>query len=306
MEDNLIENPKKKGSGKNILLILLLLLLAGSGFGNYFFWNKEKNATALAESKVDSLQKYHNLKDSLYAALTEEEKKVESLRAEILLYQNDNDSLQKLLDEKIAKIASLRAMVAGGGSSGKLRALKDSLSRLQNENMAFRSEMDTLLLQNEDYQARLQQRENEIAALENQKRILSDKVNTAAQPSVGPVIVTPMYEKKGVFIPIYKAKKVERLQITFDVLGNKLTEKKVDKVYTVRVIDPDGIVLSNTNTKLSNSDDVYTAKEEISFNGTQQKIKINFTQSPAYKKGKYKVELKEGSEVKQTFAFELI
>lgn len=305
MEENVLIQPKKS-KGKGLLVTLLLLLLAGSGLGNYFLWNKEKTASALAVSKLDSLKSYHSLKDSLYAALAEEEQKVEGLRAEILLYQSDNDSLKQLLDEKMAKIASLRAMVAGGGSSGKLRALKDSLSRIQSENMAFRSEMDTLLLQNEDYAARLQQRENEITALEAQKRILSDKVNIAAQPSVGPVIVTPMYQKKGVYMPIYKAKKVERLQITFDVLGNKLTDKKVDKEYAVRVIDPDGIVLSNSNTKLSNSDDVYTAKENVIFNGTQQKIKINFTQSPAYKKGKYKVELKEGSEVKQTFSFELI
>jgi|GEM_PF-1303184 len=305
MEENVLIQPKKS-KGKGLLVTLLLLLLAGSGVGNYFLWNKEKTASALAVSKLDSLKSYHSLKDSLYAALAEEEQKVEGLRAEILLYQSDNDSLKQLLDEKMAKIASLRAMVAGGGSSGKLRALKDSLSRIQSENMAFRSEMDTLLLQNEDYAARLQQRENEITALEAQKRILSDKVNIAAQPSVGPVIVTPMYQKKGVYMPIYKAKKVERLQITFDVLGNKLTDKKVDKEYAVRVIDPDGIVLSNSNTKLSNSDDVYTAKENVIFNGTQQKIKINFTQSPAYKKGKYKVELKEGSEIKQTFSFELI
>lgn len=305
MEENVFNQPKKS-KGRGLLTILLILLLAGSGIANYFLWNKEKTASALAVSKLDSLKSYHSLKDSLYAALAEEEQKVEGLRAEILLYQSDNDSLKQLLDEKMAKIASLRAMVAGGGSSGKLRALKDSLSRIQSENMAFRSEMDTLLLQNEDYAARLQQRENEITALEAQKRILSDKVNIAAQPSVGPVIVTPMYQKKGVYMPIYKAKKVERLQITFDVLGNKLTDKKVDKEYAVRVIDPDGIVLSNSNTKLSNSDDVYTAKENVIFNGTQQKIKINFTQSPAYKKGKYKVELKEGSEVKQTFSFELI
>ena len=268
-------------------------------------WSKEKTAKAIANSKIDSLSAYHNLKDSLYAALSEEEKKVEGLRTEIALYQNDTDSLKQLLDASMAKISSLRAMVANGGSTGKLRALKDSISRLSAANRAFISQMDSMLNQNEDYLARLQERENKIAALESQKRILNDKVNIAAQPSVGPVIVTPMYIKKGVYLPIYKSKKVERLQITFDVLGNKLTDKAVKKDYMVRVMDPDGIVLSNNNTRLSNSDDLYTIKESVTFNGVQQKIKENFTQSPSYKKGKYKVELKEGGEVKQTFSFEL-
>lgn len=305
MEENEVI-PAKKSKGKGIVIGLLLLLTIGSGIGNVMLWSKEKTATAMANSKIDSLSSYHNLKDSLYAALSEEQQKVEGLRAEILLYQNDNDSLKQLLEASLSKISSLRALVANGGSTGKLRALKDSISRLSMANLAFKTEVDSLLNQNEDYQARLQEKENQIAALESQKRLLNDKVTIAAQPNVGPVIVTPMYEKKGIYLPIYKAKKVERLQISFDVLGNKLTEKAVKKDYMVRVMDPDGIVLSNNNSKLSNSDDLYTIKESVTFNGVQQKIKANFTQTPAYKKGKYKVELKEGDEVKQTFSFELL
>jgi flagellar basal body-associated protein FliL len=305
MEETSLE-PKKSGNGKTVAIILLLLLLIGSGIGNFFLFNKEQNSTALVSSKIDSINAYHSLKDSLITALEEEEQKVAGLREEIIMYQNDNDSLKQLLDEKIAKIASLRSMINNGGSPGKLRALKDSLNIMSAQNMAFKSQVDTLLYQNEDYLAKLQERENQINALESQKKTLNDKVNIAAQPSVGPVIVTPMYQKKGIYIPVYKAKKIERLLITFDVLGNKLTDKAVKREYVVRVIDPDGIVLSNNNNQLSNSDDVYTAKEQVTFNGTQQKIKINYTQKPSYKKGAYKVELKEGSEVKQNFSFELM
>src|SRR6185295_9076728 len=114
--------------------------------------------------------------------------------------------------------------------------------------------------------------------LEGQKKTLTDKVNIAAQPVVGPITVTPQYEKKGMYIPIYKAKKVDRLQITFEVMGNKLTDKTVEKEYIVRIKNPDGIVLSNDNKTVRSSDDVYTVKESVSFNGTAQPIKINFTQ----------------------------
>lgn len=296
----------KQGKGKTVLIVLLLLLLGAAGFGNYWFWNQAKTATAEAGSKIDSLNAYHALKDSLSAQLDEELLKVESLRAEIAMYQSDNDSLKMLLDEKMAKIASLKAMIAGGGSSGKLRALKDSISRMRAENISFRSGMDSLLMQNAEYRARMQEQAGAIALLETQKKTLSEKVSIAAQPYVGPVSVFPVYQKKGVYTPIYKAKKVERLQISFDVLGNKLTEKAVSKEYTVRIMDPDGIVLSNDNSTVRNSDDVYTVKESVEFNGSQQKIKLNFTQKAAYKKGKYKVELKEGSEVKHTFAFDLM
>jgi len=304
MEENEVI-PVKKSKGKGVLIALLLLMLIGSGVGNFMFWSNEKSATATVNSKIDSLNTYHNLKDSLYAALSQEEQKVVGLRAEIALYQSDNDSLKQLLDASMAKISSLRAMVADGGSTGKLRALKDSLSRLSSANMTFKTQVDSLLNQNEDYLARLEASENRNNTLEYQKRILSEKVDIAAQPNVGPINVTPVYIKKGVYLPIYKSKKVERLQITFEVLGNKLTDKAIKKDYMVRVMDPDGIVLSNNNTKVSNSDDLFTVKESITFNGVQQKIKSNYSQTPSYKKGKYKVELKEGDEVKQTSSFEL-
>ncbi|MEZ4803996.1 MAG: hypothetical protein R2852_00515 [Bacteroidia bacterium] len=303
IEEQEIVKPKK---GRTGIIILLLLLFLGSASVNFWLWDKEKKATTIVNSKIDSLQSYHTLKDSLYAALAEEEEKVAGLRAEIIMYQEDNDSLRLLLDEKLAKIASLRAMVRRGGSPATLRALKDSLSRISASNLEFKGQVDSLLLQNDDYKSKLIQQENQIAALENQKKMLNDKVDIASQPSCGPVIVTPMYEKKGVYIPQFKARKVDRLQITFDILGNKLTAKTVDKEYLVRIMDPDGIVLSNNNKQLSSSDELYTVKENVSFNGTQQKIKVNFTQDPSYKKGKYKVELKEGSEVIQTFSFELM
>lgn len=305
MEDQTIEAPKKS-KGKGALIAILTVLFIGSLGSNYFFWDKEQKATATATAKVDSLNALSLLKDSLYKAINEEELKVFNLRTELSLYQNDNDSLKQLIEEKEAKIRSLRGMIASGGSPAKLRALKDSLSRLSEANNVFKNQVQNLLAENEDYKAKMLAQQEQIASLESTKKNLTEKVDVAAQPSVGPVNVTPTYQKKGVYIPIYKAKKVERLQISFDVMTNKLTEKAVNKEYIVRVIDPDGIVLSNTNSKLSNSDDVYTIKQNVTFNGTQQKFKLNYTQSPAYKKGKYKVELKDGEEVKQTFSFDLL
>ncbi len=305
MEEQTIETTQQKPRKKGLALILGILLLGSLG-SNYWLWDKEQKATATATAKVDSLNSLSLLKDSLYKAINDEELKVFNLRTELAMYQNDNDSLKKIIEEKEAKIISLRAMVGSGGSPKKLRALKDSISRLSMENNDFKSKVQTLLMENEDYKAKMLEQQNQIAALEGQKKNLNDKVTIAAEPSVGPVIVTPMYQKKGVYTPIYKSKKVERLQIAFDVMTNKLTEKTVEREYTIRVIDPDGIVLSTSNSKLSNSDDVYTVKQKVSFNGTQQKFKINYTQSPAYKKGKYKVELKEGEDIKQTFSFDLL
>jgi len=305
--DKQIEVPtRKKSPGKAIAIGLLTLLLGGSAAANFWLWDKEKTATTAAESKIDSLKTYSLLKDSLYIAIAEEAASIASLRTEIALYQGENDSLKQILSEKESRIASLRSQISGGGSTSKLRALKDSILAIKTENTDFKNKVQILLADNENYKAMLAEKELKITSLNTVNTKLSDKVTEAAQPHLGPVIVTPMYTKKGEQIPQYKAKKVEKLKITFDVLGNKLTETSVDKTYTVRIKDPDGIVLSNNNGKLMDSNDVFSAIETVKFDGTMQKININFTQKPSYKKGKYKVELKDGDEVKNTFSFILL
>src|SRR5690606_18816859 len=184
---------KSGGAGKTAAIVLLSLLLAGSLGSNYWLWTKEKAASSLAVSQVDSLSSLNTLKDSLYAQLNEEEIKVHNLRLEIAMYQSSNDSLQMLLEEKLAKIASLRAMVSSGGSPSKLRALKDSLNRLTVENTDFRTKIEEVLMQNEDYRLKMLTKDSLIAALNDKKDILSSQVEIASQPSVGPIIVTPVY-----------------------------------------------------------------------------------------------------------------
>lgn len=300
-----VENiePKKSNKGGKIA-ILLAVLLAGSAVGNFLLWNKGNEANTIAAKSIDSLKTATKLKDSLYQALAEEEASIASLRTEISLYQTENDSLKQVLEEREKKLASLRAQIAGG-SPNKLRALKDSLQRITQENSEFKTKVQALLLENEDYKAQLALKEEKINTLNSTNQQLADKVTIAAEPNVGPVVVTPMSSKKGIYTPNFKAKKVEKLVITFDVLGNKLTDRKIEKTYTVRIKDPDKIVLSNNNSSLQDSDNVSTVTETVTFDGTQQKIKVDFKQKPKYKKGRYQVELKDGDEVKQTSTFEL-
>jgi len=301
-----IENIPKSKKGKKGLLIFLSILLLGLVGSNLWFWNQSKTAENKVQSQLDSMNYFHELKDSLYEALAQEELKVEGLRAEINLNQKDNDSLNQLLNAAMEKITALRSMVSKGGSTASLRALKDSINRMSQKNLLFKNQIDSLFNSNANYLAQIEAQQEAIMVLEGQRKVLGDKVNIAAEPQIGAVIVTPVYNKKGLLVPIYKSKKVEKLQIMFDVLGNQLTENTIQKTYFLRIIDPDGIVLSNTNNSLTSSDNVYTFKQVINFNGAAQKIKSNFVNKSAYKKGKYKVELKESDVVKQTFSFELL
>ena len=69
----------------------------------------------------------------------------------------------------------------------------------------------------------------------------------------------------------------------------------VEEEVTIRLIDPDGGVLSSTNKRLQDKSQVYTVKEVIKFDGALQKVKVNFPPSGTLKgklkKGKYTTEL---------------
>lgn len=299
----------KKGKGKTIAIVILGLLLGGSAVSNFQLWKKETQSTQIANSKLDSIVSLNLLKDSLYAQLEEEQQKVNALREELAMFQGNNDSLQNLIAQKEQKISSLRSMVAsGGGNSAALRSLKDSIFKFknENENSVFKSQMMALNTENSDFKSQLSEQELLVAALKKQKEGLTKKVEIASQPYLGPINVTPEYTKKGIFLPQFKAKKVERLKITYDILANQLTQEKVKKEITVRIMDPDGLVLSNNNNSLSDINKVYTDKKNIEFDGKLQKINVNFTQKPSYKKGKYKVELKDGETIVNTNSFELM
>ncbi len=305
MENN--ENQNKTGKKRTGLLVLLSLLLVGSGVFNGILLNKSNSTKLETQAKLDSLIQYQTLKDSLLNDLNIEQEKVNSLRLELAMFQGENDSLMNIINAKEALIASLRSQINGGGGNNKakLLALKDSINNFKTNNLDLQNKVQELLLSNDDYKRELEERDQKILGLNSEKTKMTVKLEEAQKPFVGPISVIPQYEKKGVFMPIYKAKKVQRLLITFNVLGNKLTNKTINKEYHIRIIDPNNVVLSNSNNDLTDSDKVISVKEKVEFDGTKKDIKIEFTQKPNYTKGTYKVELKDGDEILHSFKFDL-
>ncbi|MBC7426622.1 MAG: hypothetical protein H7321_08815 [Bacteroidia bacterium] len=299
-----VEN--RRSNGKTIVIVILGLLLAGSAISNYIFWDKAENASLNFTRQEDTLKITNSMKDSLQELLAIEQSKVAQLRLEISMWETGNDSLMQIINEKEQRIASIRSQIAGGGSSAKMRALKDSIMNLGIANSKFKTDLQELLLQNEDYKARFEASESTNQALTNTNVNLTKKVEIASEPFIGTLSIVPARTKKGVMEPVTKAKKVEYLSISFDLLQNSLTEKPVEKEYIIRILDPNNVVLSTTNSSLVDSDDVFSVKETATFDGKLQKIRLKFTQAPAYKKGSYKAELKVDGVVKQTTKFELL
>jgi predicted nuclease with TOPRIM domain len=109
-------------------------------------------------------------------------------------------------------------------------------------NTAMRKRIEDLQNENSDYKNKLTSQQNQITDLNTQKNILQNKVDSVSEPKIGGLTVVPNADKRGISYPVYKAKKVDYLEVSFEVYENKLSTKKVDKEYIIRVLYPNGFV----------------------------------------------------------------
>jgi hypothetical protein len=123
------------------------------------------------------------------------------------------------------------------------------------------------------------------------------------------LLTTGLMQKKGERVPSTSAKNLEKLMITFDILENPLVTSIVEEQIVIRVIDPNGGVLSTTNKSLADKSTVVSINEVIQFDGALQKVKWYFPQKGSLEgrltKGKYTVELWTRGLLRQKNTFEL-
>ncbi len=143
---------------------------------------------------------------------------------------------------------------------------------------------------------------------------LKDRVSRGAIPQFGPVTVSGGYMDDGIFVPSYKASKIERLQINFSVLENALITEPLTEKVTIRILNPQGAVISTKeiNGNMTNIKDVYTRKADIQIdadmvgNSPQQLYFPAIGNLPdKLSKGNYKVELISRGQIRQVTNFQI-
>jgi len=94
----------------------------------------------------------------------------------------------------------------------------------------------------------------------------------------------------------FKAKAIDMIKIQFNLGENKVAAKGPRDVY-MRLIEPDGSVIVNTETgggdfkDLSGKDQPFTSKTNITYMNSNQKVTFDYKKGAAYKPGKHRVEI---------------
>ncbi len=305
--------------------VLVILLLASLGSNTFLYINKMDSDKEL-QNKMAVMKS----KDSLQDVLNKME---DSLNNVIQTFQNENQTLVLKVEElegdknprviaAMQEIYRLRREISGGvsgdgsssastsggkmstkesrkagksGKGGNVDDLRKQLEEAKAKVAELMALVESLTKEKNDYMTQLNAEKDRSATLESENVELKDRLDKGARPQFGALLVAGLYDKKGIMSETMKAKSVEKIRVTFDVLENPMVTEPLEEEVIIRIIDPNGGVLSTTNTKLTDKSKVTSLKNTIQFDGALQKVKWSFPEkgllTGKLMKGKYTAEL---------------
>lgn len=299
-----------------ILGVFLALSIGGNAW-QYSKGSKDKQAVKdLASIKLlnDTLQMEVLKLDSLQNLLGTTQAENSQLAGKVDELETTNSDLKTQISSLMARS---RTIVSGASSSGKLS--KEDAKKLSE----LRAELDAKLKEIESLNQRIAQLTSERdgaiadrdAAVERKSNLeaentdLRDRVARGAFPQYGTLVSIGVQKKDNDQVETYKAKNIERFRITFDVLENPLIREPIEEEVTIRIIGPEGEVLSTSNASLTDKNKVFSLKQTIVSDGENNKVKWYFPASgnlsQKLKKGKYTTELWSRDLLRQKNTFEL-
>ena len=287
-------------------LYLALILLALSAASNVFFLTQytSKEDQLAAENALlqqkDSLQlELQRMDDSLSTVLAQLEAQGAdgASKSELSAAREELARLRKQLTE--TPVNATGSMASSKGASGQLQDAQDQIAELNQRVSALMRDNDRLMAVNDDLRE-----SNQMMGAEYQD--LEARVNKGKRVYFGSLMTHGLTSEGA---KTTKANQIRNLSVSCDALENVLITSPIFEEVTIRIIDPNGGILSTTNTSLQNKSDVYSLKESLMFDGSKQKVTFKFPLKGELdrklKKGQYTTELWTGGLLRQKNTFEL-
>lgn len=290
--------PSKERGSKNLIIGILVAGLLGTW--GYLLWDKNKTGEKLeitqtqsdgymsqrdslkamydvAEIRLDSITGANN---NLQGKMTDQQKDIESKRAEIRRILNDKNATQAQLTKARGLIAEL---------NDKINTLEADVTRLTGENQELTATNTTLKEEKTGLEQNLQ-------TTTTQKEELEKTVDVASTFSASNIQVAPVNEKKsGKEKSTTTAKRVDKLVVSFDV-ENRIAKSGPADMYII-VTGPDGKVItdpalgSSTLSTRTEGDKTFTAKVPVEYvQGSRKALQFPIHQA-GFQTGDYKVEI---------------
>ena len=270
----------KEKSLKTTMVILIGVVVALVAILVYVWSQKSTLIGELEDEKRDLTEQMENLQSD-YASLS-----------------SDYDSINSQLDTSRAEVANLieRIKKTDATNRAKMRQYEKELGTLRSIMRNYIVQIDSLNTLNHKLTADAAAARREAAASKAENAQLSRQVDALS----GQVAAGAVMKARGLRIEAYnssdkitdRSSRVVRLLTSLSLVENDLAPKGQVRVY-IRVKDPDGIILTNSNrTSFTYNGEtmVASASRLVDYEGKEVDLSIYLNDIPGYQKGIYTVE----------------
>jgi predicted nuclease with TOPRIM domain len=302
-----MENMQERKSNTAMTAGLVLACALAALFGFLYFNARQdiESKNVDISSKTKELLLTNTKLDSISAELDKKIAEVTSLGGQVadleaLKAQLEQDK-KNLVNSKSVSIRDFESKIRGYEAA--LSAKDVEIAKLREENAQLTTEVKTLGNENSTLKTDVSTLKTDKQALADsvyaatvKNKELAEKVTLAAALKAMNVNVNAINsrgkEREG---GEYKAKRVEKVKISFKLVENPLT-KRENKVIYMRMLDPQGNCISDMATgsgafNYGGKEMVYTAKQSVMYDNSGQNVDFIYSRGSNYAKGKYNIEL---------------
>lgn len=310
------DTSNQKSSRKGSLTLFIILFIASLALSGFLFFKYAKNAAQIQNQNKELTLAYEALNLHADSLQMELDKAIQELQNEInknLAQEDLKEDLRIQLNSKKRELTSayvrIKSLINSGGNNtqevvasngnnrsnllnakgqiGKLVKLNyeyiDRIEQLQNDYILEKSKSDST-----SYLARRLKNKNDSLKVSNV--ILRDKLSKVNNIRISRLNVYPIRERNGVQENVSKAKKTQRLKVSFMIQSGEATDE-IEKELIIRIIAPNGSVLTQYIDELSDTDELFSMIETMTYDGSEKSIVYYYDQEAKYKPGIYQIEI---------------
>ena len=296
-----MENNPQRPRTNGALLAALVIMTIAAIVASYLYFDQKKvaeNQEITISERVEELSTTRVKLDSISTAL-------DAKIAEVQKLGGDVTELEKVRGQLEEDKASLRRgnRISLAKYDAKIKQYeaflieKDTLiANLQRENVTLANNVQVLDQENAGLKTERQQLTDSVTTVVSRNQELSNKVTRAAALKAQNVKIYAVNSRGKVKDDdSYKAKRLEKIKLTYKLLDNPLTKEEPKEVF-VRVLDPQGAVVSDMANgsgtfMVDGNETIYTTKQTVDYTNDGKNVELLYTRGIPYKAGKYTVEL---------------
>jgi outer membrane murein-binding lipoprotein Lpp len=302
-------NQGQKKDRKSLLLAALAILALLNVVLIYFFYKereKNKEQETVIAAKTEEVVAAKMKLDSISAQLDAKIAEIQQLGGQVDSLVSLKQQLEK--DKAALRNASSAASVDISKYKQKIANYEAILVQKDSDIAKLKEELGIVTAQNQELSTKVTGLEGEKASLQrtfedsvgqlsNKNRELAEKVTIASALKAEKIAVNAVSSKgKERDGGAYKAKRIDKLKVDFDLAANPISPNGEREVY-LRILDPEGAVMADMATGsgtfvYSGRETVYTAKQTLNYSNEGSQGSIIYSRGGIpLKKGEHTIEL---------------